>query len=101
MDEGNRIEIHEIPWGNGAFDVAIVNKLGGSTSYAQPLVFTDARQGDIIKPAFSIGNDMAQHLFNQLWRAGFRPKDGTGNSGHIEAMKYHLEDMRKLVFKGK
>jgi len=30
-----------------------------------------------------------------------RPKDGTGNSGHTGAIEYHLEDMRKLVFKGK
>ena len=40
-----------------------------------------------------------QNIFNELWKIGFRPKDGTGNSGHVEAMKYHLEDMRKLVFK--
>ncbi len=42
-----------------------------------------------------------QSLFNQLWNIGLRPKDGTGNSGHVESIRYHLEDMRKLVFKEK
>jgi len=51
------------------------------------------------KPFMKLNKKTVQDLFNQMWSAGFRPKDGTGNSGHVEAMKYHLEDMRKLVFK--
>lgn len=30
-------------------------------------------------------------------RHRYRPKDGTGNAGHLEAVKYHLEDMRQLA----
>lgn len=43
--------------------------------------------------------DVMQDIFNQLWKIGLRPKDGTGNSGHIAALQYHLEDMRNLVFR--
>lgn len=50
-------------------------------------------------PFMEISQDDMQAMFDQLWTLGFRPLDGTGNGGHIEAMKYHLEDMRKLVFK--
>lgn len=53
-----------------------------------------------IQPFMEIGPEQAQELFNKLWQLGFRPKDGTGNGGHIEALKYHLEDMRRLVFDG-
>ncbi len=49
----------------------------------------------------TLSEDDMQAMFDQLWTLGFRPQDGTGNGGHIEALKYHLEDMRKLVFKGK
>jgi len=54
-----------------------------------------------IEPTFTLPEEAAQKLFNQLWNEGFRPKDGTGNSGHIAAMQAHLEDMRLLVFKPK
>jgi len=53
-----------------------------------------------VKPTFSLSDRKAQELFNELWNLGFRPVDGTGNGGHLEALKYHLEDMRKLVFAG-
>lgn len=43
--------------------------------------------------------DAGQSLFDALWSAGFRPNKGEASSAHVEAMKYHLEDMRKLVFK--
>lgn len=65
------------------------------------LTVETVERGQFIKPSFNLGCQEVQALFNQLWTAGFRPKDGTGNSGHVEALKYHLEDMRKLVFEGK
>lgn len=60
---------------------------------------SDKLAGRAWQPFMKLHKKTMQDLFNQLWREGFRPADGTGNSGHIEAMKYHLEDMRKLVFK--
>ncbi len=56
------------------------------------------KYGEHVKPSFTLGSNEVQELFNRLWQQGFRPKDGTGNGGHVEALKYHLEDMRKLVF---
>ena len=55
-------------------------------------------RGKLIRPSFEMTDAYAQELFNELWQQGFRPKDGTGNSGHVAAVQYHLEDMRKLVF---
>jgi hypothetical protein len=42
--------------------------------------------------------DGAQSLFDGLWKAGFRPHKGESGIAHVEALRYHLEDMRKLVF---
>lgn len=50
------------------------------------------------EPALSMSHENCQDLFNELWRLGFKPTDGTGNAGHLDAIKYHLEDMRELVF---
>lgn len=36
-------------------------------------------------------------LMNELWNAGVRPRD-VGSPGELSAVKFHLEDMRKLVF---
>lgn len=66
--------------------------------------FTDIDPFSVVheaQPTVRVFPEDLQNIFNQLWRMGFRAKDGTGNGGHIEAMKYHLEDMRRLVFKDK
>ncbi len=63
------------------------------------LVLTASENDTSMEPTFSLDDAGTQRLFDQLWDMGFRPADGTGNSGHIAALKYHLEDLRKLVFK--
>lgn len=44
-------------------------------------------------------NDGAQAILQALWNAGYRPNNGESTKAHVDALKYHLEDMRKLVFK--
>ena len=80
--------------------VAIIQKRAdGSVSLAAPLTLEPIESGVFIEPTLIVaGNGLAQDVLNQLWQQGFRPKDGTGNGGHIDAVKYHLEDMRKMVF---
>ena len=41
--------------------------------------------------------DSGQSLFDALWRAGYRPNKGEASGAHVEALKYHLEDMRALA----
>jgi hypothetical protein len=41
-----------------------------------------------------------QSFLDAAWEIGLRPK-GYKTQEQIDAIKYHLEDMRKLVFKGK
>ncbi len=49
-------------------------------------------------PSLEITLEDAQQLINELWRVGMRPHNGEGTSAQVDALKYHLEDMRKLVF---
>lgn len=42
---------------------------------------------------------VAQELVNCLWECGIRPAAAKGSAGQLTAVQYHLEDMRKMVFK--
>lgn len=96
-----KIRIQHSPW-EYAFHFAAFDQKGDANFLGKPIEFSPFALGSAITdPTFSMKESEAQELFDELWRAGLRPRDGTGNSGHIEALKYHLEDMRKLVFEEK
>lgn len=88
-------------YGFSGVKLACFECVEGKYFQAKPLNFEHLPNalGQNIEPFISIDKIMAQALFNDLWQIGYRPSDGTGNSGHVEALKYHLEDLRRLVFK--
>jgi hypothetical protein len=57
------------------------------------------QKGTYIPPPLVLDEKSAQNLLQELWNAGLRPNNGEGTSAQVDALKYHLEDMRKLVFK--
>ncbi len=60
---------------------------------------TENEVGTHTPPFLRLNEDAAQQLIDELWRVGFRPKEGTGSAGSLAATERHLEDMRALVFK--
>ena len=76
-----------------------VKREDGSFDVADALVMRTVPIGAITQPCMSLPFDAAQRLMDELWQAGCRPSQSVGSSGQVEAIKYHLEDMRKLVFK--
>lgn len=88
------------PWSAG-YDIGFFAKgINGDREYvSQPLTMTTVSRGQYVHPTASLTQEAMQGFFDEMWKAGFRPADGTGNSGHIDALKHHLEDMRQLVFK--
>lgn len=58
----------------------------------------EAEPGISQEPTIRLSDAQAQQLINELWKAGLRPNNGEGSGQHTEALKYHLEDMRRLVF---
>jgi len=95
------LKIQQDHW-NDIINFALFFK-GEKTGYsiATPVTLEKHEPCTPITPTFSLTQEETQALFNRLWEVGFRPKDGTGNSGHVAAIQYHLEDMRKLVFNNK
>lgn len=55
--------------------------------------------GEASEPFLHLEREEAQQLMDELWNAGMRPVGAAGSAGQLDAVKYHLEDMRKLVFK--
>jgi hypothetical protein len=100
MREPLVFKVRDCDYGD-AYGIAI--REGDSRRFISPvaLELKERAYGEYIEPAFSFRPEEMQSLFNEMWALGFRPKDGTGNSGHLAAIEYHLEDMRRLVFKEK
>lgn len=49
-------------------------------------------------PLLTLEEDQAQELMDALWKGGLRPTKGRGSVGQLDAVKEHLDDMRKIVF---
>lgn len=84
---------HRSIWSN---TIDLLVKQGNSVG--TNIIMERREMHEAIQPTMSLSHESAQELFNQLWHLGYRPLDGTGNQGHIAAIQYHLEDMRKLAF---
>jgi len=64
----------------------------------EEIVFKPHSPATLIKPAFELERQSCQELMDSLWQAGIRPSEGVASTGQLEALKGHLEDMRKLSF---
>ena len=53
-----------------------------------------------VGPMVTLTPTMAQKLMDDLWDCGVRPSEGSGSAGQLASVKYHLEDLRCIVFKG-
>jgi hypothetical protein len=100
MDTNNlTMRVRREPWDN---TVSVLlgerDEVTGQLSVVRTMVVDTLERGAMVTPSFRMTEANAQALFNELWNEGFRPKDGTGNSGHIAALSAHLADMRRLVF---
>jgi len=67
------------------------------------LAFTTFEDGAYLKPTFifsrRIGEEFLSGLASALVKAGYRPEELKAGQAEVEALRYHLEDMRSLVFK--
>ena len=98
------IYMHRESFANGiavAFydDQTISPTLGGNNQLfvAKPIEFHAVEADMLHDPAVRMTDAQAQQMFDQLWLLGFRPHQGDQNAS--SAMKDHLADLRKILFK--
>jgi len=67
------------------------------------LVIKRFDHGVDVEPTFRFeehnGEEFLQSLVNALVSIGYKPDEVKASDKQVEAIKYHLEDMRRLVFK--
>jgi hypothetical protein len=63
------------------------------------LSLKEVQQGDPLEPTMTLDANAAQSLIDALWDAGLRPTEARYPNDHVNALRDHLADMRKLVFK--
>lgn len=77
----------------------------GSTVYLLDMIFEERPPGSYHEPLrtkmWEHGvqmREIAQAILDSAWEAGLRPSGFTDVQNETAALKYHLEDMRSLVF---
>lgn len=95
IEDAKEIRVYNNPWSDS---ISFLLKDGAAV--ATEIIFETPRPGIQLKPNFELSNDAAQRLMDGLWNCGLRPSEGSGSAGMLAATERHLEDFRKLVFKG-
>ena len=75
---------------------------GPKDAVAESLIMKEITEDNIssvIDPIMTLTKEEIQKWLDELWALGIRPSNGAGDANTIESIKYHLEDMRSLVFK--
>lgn len=99
-----KLYIETQPWKDQLNIYMVLKDHNGHRQYAKPVrfEFASANSGLIAEPTFTFTDDLAREflpaLSNALAESGFRAE--TPDAAQLEATKFHLEDMRKLVFGG-
>lgn len=94
MSEHLRIRAQRANYSSN-IEIAICTK----THAAKTLTMEPISEAEILYPMATINKNEAQELMDDLWHAGIRPSDGTGNIGQLQATQQHLKDMREITFK--
>lgn len=92
-----RIYVAKHNWGRDV-EFLVESSRGVVRSIASPLEFTELADGNLVPaPTGRMAPEAAQALMDQLWDIGIRPSRAEGSAGTLDAVKYHLEDMRKIA----
>lgn len=84
-----------------SWDCWITGRTGSDTTHLVQSVTFEPHDdlSLLVKPTMQLHVNEVQALMDALWMEGVRPAE-QGTAGQLAAVSYHLEDMRRLVFKG-
>lgn len=83
------------------FDILIIRKIGSRIYVAKPLDFEEKEDGIAKEPTIKLSakdTTFFNSFFEHSKHYNFIPQEQVTNQ-EKDAIKYHLEDMRNLVFK--
>lgn len=81
------------------FHIVAINLATRETNLARPVEFAVVPENtQFSEPAFTLKEEEAQGLMDELWNAGIRPTEGAGSAGSMAATQAHLADIRRIAF---
>lgn len=92
-----KIRASKMNWSD-SIELSGIVQSGLKRSIARELIFEDIEEEEIMSSFISLDKTASQVLMDDLWDCGIRPSEGSGSAGSMAAIKYHLEDIRKLLF---
>jgi hypothetical protein len=94
-----RVSVHK-DWSFDSFRVRVAQENDrGEFSVMQEATFAPLPRGHFAPESFSLDDQGAQEIMNELWRLGVRPTDATGSTGHLRAVENHNKDLKEIVDK--
>lgn len=97
MSTNLQIRAQSAPWRNGI--ELYIGDPDGKTKVSN-IILERTEDAVISTPSFTLTIQQAQVLMDDLWHSGIRPTEGSGSAGALKATQSHLDDMRKIAFKG-
>jgi hypothetical protein len=93
--------IPEFSYCSGYFNLHIVKDIyPKGRQVGAEIIFKDVEPGEMYPLCpLQMRHDEAQRLFDRLWFCGLRPSEAKETAGMTEAMKAHIEDLRRMAFK--
>jgi len=97
-----KVKIYKNPY-KDIIEFLIYDERNGKRYIAQPvkLIFKEWKEGEEIKPTLEIGGffegEFLEALAEALDEKGIKTDKDAKIEGILEATKYHLEDLRKLL----
>ena len=92
-------KIH-LTWGDdfeNSVAVHMLQRVDGKPFIADYIKWVSISEGAAYTaPVGYMSRDDAQHLMDRLWDIGLRPRGAKGTQGQLEAVQFHLQDMRDL-----
>lgn len=72
--------------------------VSGTRIAIKPFEAVELKDRDAVPVCGVFSREDLQSMANALWDAGIKPKQGHGSHGEIQAVRGHLDDMRKIAF---
>lgn len=100
-----KVSIYREPMGGLSILLFEENKMSGKTYVVKPvkIEFVEIDESSAIDPTIKLSmnnsHNFLQSLADAIDEYGIRPSKKPPLENELSAVKYHLEDMRKLVFK--
>lgn len=94
----NKVAVNKTDFG-AHVEIFLAEDIGDKRYTCNLVERVEVKKGYTQKPTMTMGTETAQRLLDELYAAGFRPRNGESSLAHTDALNEHIKDLRKITFK--